>query len=232
MRVLVTRPQCDGERLVDILSQRGIEAVMAPLLTIEYKSGPDLNLANVQAVLLTSANGVRAFAKRCDDRNVLALCVGDATAAEAKQAGFVAVKSAAGDVQTLMNLTAQELDTTKGALLHPAGTHVAGDLGEQLIKAGFTYQREILYKAVQADALAPDVCTMLKAGDIDGVVLYSPRTAKTFAHIVDQSGLASALKNVTAYCLSAQVADCILDLHWKNVKIAQQPEQNALLALL
>ena len=232
MRVLVTRPIEDAARLIDILATRGIDGLATPFLAITYNDGPALDLTGVQAVVFTSANGVRAFARRAADRTLPALCVGDATRTQALAAGFASVKSADGDVRALAALIKAALDPSQGAVLHPAGSHVAGDLGGQLAAAGFTYQREALYSAQKIKTLPDAVSQALKAGDVDGVLLYSPRTAAAFAKVVRGEGLDGKLLGVTAYCLSPAVADKIADLPWGDIKIAAQPDQDALLVLL
>ena len=103
MRVLVTRPEDDARRLVALLADRGIEVVSAPLLHIDLLTGDDLDLNGVQALLFTSANGVRSFGTRSGERDIPALCVGDATAREARDAGFTDVRSAGGDVDDVVS---------------------------------------------------------------------------------------------------------------------------------
>jgi len=232
MRVLVTRPHEDSQRLIPILAARGIEVVMAPLLDIVYEQGPALNLAGVQAVLFTSANGVRAFSHRAKDRALPVLCVGDASRIEALAAGFTDVKSANGDVQALADLVKAEVNPDGGVLLHPAGTNVAGDLAGQVQAAGFTYRREALYRAQKMKTFPAGASRALAAGQVEGVLLYSPRTAAVFAGLVQDAGLESVLARMTAYCLSASVADKLSSLQWATVKIAAQPHQDALLVLL
>ena len=80
MRVLVTRSKYDAAHLIEELGLRNIEAVLAPLLEIEFFGGPVLNLKGIQALLMTSANGVRAFSRRSDNRDLQVVAVGDATA--------------------------------------------------------------------------------------------------------------------------------------------------------
>ena len=101
MRVLITRPGEDGTALAEILRARGIESVIEPLLSIKYLDGPELKLENIQALLLTSANGVRALARRTDRRDIPVYAVGDATAMTARKAGFIQVHSAAGDLSLI-----------------------------------------------------------------------------------------------------------------------------------
>lgn len=232
MRLLVTRPSEDSKLTIAALKRDGHEGVAAPLLDVRFLKGEDLDLEGVQGVLLTSANGARAFAARSWERNVPALCVGDATAREALALGFETVKSAAGDVEALARLTIEQMDPAAGALLHPAGSKVAGDLAGLVQDAGFTYRREVLYEAIKADELPKGVLSALRDERVDGVMLFSPRTGAAFARLVDKAGACEHLKDVNAYCLSQAVAETIKDLPWGAVYTAAQPDQASLLALL
>jgi len=231
MRILVTRPAEDCKPLIAALAQLGHEGVAAPLLDIRLIDGDELDLAGVQGLLFTSANGARAFAGRSAARDLPALCVGDATAREALALGFETVKSASGDVEALASLAVQVLDPAAGALLHPAGSNIAGDLAAMVQAAGFTYRREVLYQAIKAETLPAYALSALSTGDVDGVVLYSPRTGAAFARLVDKAGAGAHLKAVSAYCLSGAVADQIKGLAWRKIYVATHPDQASLLAL-
>ena len=87
-RVMLTRPREDAHTLAEALAERGIVPVLEPLMTIEHIAGPALDLDGVQALLVTSANGVRAFANRDPRRHPPVVAVGDATARAAAEAGF------------------------------------------------------------------------------------------------------------------------------------------------
>jgi len=215
-----------------LLAAQGIEGVLAPLLDIEYIVGEAVDTQDIQALLFTSTNGVRAFVKRSPDRSLLALCVGDRTAAQAKAENFTAVQSAQGNVEDLATLVKATLEPKGGALLHPVGTNVAGDLSADLQAAGFSYRRIVLYTAHKAQVLPKTVSQFLQTGDLEGVLLYSPRTAQAFSKLVLRAHLGHTLHQITAYCLSPAVADQLLGLEWKSIKIAAQPNQDALLALL
>jgi uroporphyrinogen-III synthase len=232
MRVLVTRPAGDAKSLLATLKSQGHVGVLAPLLDIRILAGVELDLAGVQALVLTSANGARAFAARSGVRDVPALCVGDATAREALALGFETVKSAAGDVEALAALVIKTLDPNQGTLLHPASTRVAGDLAGLLDAEGFVYRREVLYEAVKADVLPEIVRTEVLEGTLDGVLLFSPRTGAAFADLVDRAGLATHLKGISAFCLSDPVAQNVGALKWKHIRVAAKPDQASLLALL
>ena len=127
-RALVTRPRAEAAALAEALAMRGIEAIIEPLLDIHYRDEPAPDLAGVQAVLCTSANGIRALARLSGERRIAVFAVGEATAARARDAGFARVESAGGNVEDLARLARQLLRPDAGRLLHVAGSDVAGDL--------------------------------------------------------------------------------------------------------
>ena len=147
MRALVTRPRTEAAELAEALGARGIAALIEPLLDIHYRTTPAPDLDGVQAILCTSANGVRALARLCDERAVPLLAVGDASAARARGEGFARVESACGDVGDLARLARELLNPAAGRLLHVAGSAVAGDLAGELRGDGFAVDRAVLYEA-------------------------------------------------------------------------------------
>src|SRR5579862_1986216 len=107
MRALITRPRAEAEALAALLARRGIEALIEPLIEIAGRVAPPPDFAGVQAVLCTSANGVRALARTSAERAVPLFAVGDATAARARTEGFRHVESAGGDIEDLADLASR-----------------------------------------------------------------------------------------------------------------------------
>jgi len=231
MRALITRPQEDSAALAEALSARGIEPQIEPLLTVKPVADAVVDLDGVQAVLFTSANGVRAFAALTPRRDLPAYTVGDGSAAAAKAAGFNQVESAGGDVSALASLVCDRLQPQDGILFHAAGSVTAGDLAGELEKAGFKVRRTALYSAEPTTALSPEVRMNLTLGGIDLVLLFSPRTATTFAKLWREAG-SPDLERVCALCLSAAVAREVGDLNWRDVFIADRPDLPSLLTLV
>jgi uroporphyrinogen-III synthase len=64
MRILVTRPEPDAQRFAAQLKAHDIDAVVAPLMTVELSQAPLPPLDNAQALVFTSANGVRVYAAK------------------------------------------------------------------------------------------------------------------------------------------------------------------------
>ena len=62
---LLTRPRLDSEILAALLRAQGVDSLIEPVIEITPLDGAALPpLAPVQALLITSANGVRQFLKR------------------------------------------------------------------------------------------------------------------------------------------------------------------------
>lgn len=232
MRVLVTRPEADAEPIAADLAARGHTAVIEPLFDIVARPGAAVDLAGIQALALTSANGARALAARTDRRDLPVFAVGDATAATARAAGFRRVESAAGDVADLAALIADRLDPGAGAVFHAAASRPAGDLKGRLEAAGFTVRRVALYDAEPRAAFSAATAGALGDGAIDAVLFFSPRTGRTFVRLLAESRLTAVCGRITAVCLSAAVAGEIEQLPWRTLLIAAQPTQAALLDTL
>lgn len=229
MRALVTRPGEDGEALAKALEEIGIASEREPLMSVKILKGDDVDLDGVQAVLLTSANGVRALAERSPRRDVPVFAVGDATAKTARGHSFKQVHSATGDVVALAGLVAELLEPERGPLVHVAGTEVAGDLAGELTKAGFQCRREVIYETAPARALSAAAIAKLKNGEIDTVLLFSPRSGVIFCELVRKARLLRACREITIAGLSRAVADAVDEVKWKDVVIAAAPNQDALI---
>ena len=226
---LVTRPREDAEGIAKALEGLGLLVRIEPLLSIDVRHDPDLSLDGVQANLATSANGVRGLAANLRDRGLPLFAVGEATARAARDHGFALVESAGGDVASLAELVVRRRRPADGALLHAAGTQLAGDLAGQLTAAGFTVRRAVLYEAKTAETLSPSLAALLGDGGLDLALFFSPRTAATFVTLTDAAGLRDACRRIAAYGLSAAVGSVLADLPWRLVRTAARPEQAALL---
>jgi len=234
MRVLVTRPREDAAGLTEELESRGHQVMLEPLLTIVPRRDIDWpeEQEAAQALLVTSANGVRAFAAADPRRDLPVYAVGAASAEAAGELGFASVTSAGGDVDDLAALVAARLDPAAGPLLHPAAAKLAGDLQGQLTDKGFTVLRAVLYDAVPSTALSAETVAAINDGLIGAVTFFSPRTAAAFVSLVEAAGLTQACRGIAAVCLSPAVARALQGMTWAEVAVAQRPEQASLLAAL
>lgn len=216
MRLLVTRPATDGQALAAELEARGHSVICAPVIDIAMKPDAAPDLTDVKGLAFTSANGVLAFQPfAAPARHLPAYGVGPQTAAALSAAGFSNVHIAGGDVTSLAQTITD--DCPEGPVLHISGRDQAGDLAVTLKAAGCEARRAVLYEARAATELPPAALTALRDKALDGVILYSKRSAEIFYRLVSSARAEEAARleraaNLDAglpqaFCLSAGVAE-------------------------
>lgn len=233
MRLLVTRPRPDAARTAALLRARGHDPIVAPLIDIERLSQVDLSGGPWAAFLLTSANallGLAEHAHRDDVRRVPVFTVGAQTAQAAWGQGFRNVMSADGGVADLANLVAARL-TPPARLLYLAGEDRAGDLAGALSARGFAVDTVVVYRAVAAIKLPRAVVEALTIG-IDGVLHYSRRSAEAYLAAARASGCVAGALKPAHFCLSAAVAAPLAQAGASSIRVAPEPTEAALLALI
>lgn len=232
MRVIVTRPADDAHETAALLKARGHAAILAPLLGVHYHDGHPLHLDGIQALLFTSVNGVRAFARRTALRHFAVFAVGSQTTRAAQDLGFTDIRNADGNSEDLAAVVRKTATPDKGALLHAAGAEAEGRLAAMLTAAGFTVRTEVLYDVPAATELPPSVRAALESGGADAVLLFSSRSAQVFAECVAKARLAPACESLIGVCISEAAARPLGALPLKEVRIAARPNQMALLDCL
>jgi uroporphyrinogen-III synthase len=233
MHLIVTRPQPDAEELQRKLEVKGHRVNVAPLLDI--RTGQQRAIANraYQAVLITSANGARALADhpaRVKLVSKVAYVVGPQSRAAALGAGFRDVVQAGGNASEVVARVRQDLKPDRGPLLYLSGEETSGDLEAGLAKSEFEVDRVIMYAAVPATNLPGSVISLIRRRAVDGVLLYSRRTAKVWCKCVAEANLESYMDALMHFCLSAAVASAIP--HGWRIKTAALPGEQAMLDLI
>jgi uroporphyrinogen-III synthase len=175
VRVLLTRPDADNARIARRLRPLGIACLGWPLTRIAPLVARLVVPEETEAILFTSANAVAAFAAASPERALPVLCVGERTAARAREAGFARVTSARGDARELAQLAAA---SGYRNFLHPHGRE-AGDLAAALPEA--RVERLAIYAAEPAGPPPAEVADAFATGALDIVTVWSPRNATILA---------------------------------------------------
>jgi uroporphyrinogen-III synthase len=233
VRLLVTRPHPDGERTAAALRARGHEVLTAAFLRIEAVPDAAVGAGPWGAVVVTSANAVRAIERHRRRAELLAcpaFAVGHRTAEAARAAGFDQVTSADGDAGDLIQLIATR--DVRGPLLYLAGEDQAADLAAALKGQGVAVETAVVYRAVTAQALAPAVAEALQVGRLDGVLHFSRRSAAVYLDCAGHAGLLDKALTPFHYCLSRQVAEPLEAAGAARIVIATRPVETVLLDLV
>jgi uroporphyrinogen-III synthase len=239
VRLLVTRPEPDGERTAATLRGRGHDVMVAPLLRVEAIACrlPD---APFGAVVMTSANAARAVAAhpqrdRLTTRPVFT--VGRQTAEAARAAGFHDVTSADGDQGDLVALLRGKFAggskaLSKQALLYLAGEDRAGDLAGDLAAGGVPVVALSVYRAVKVERFPAAVALALTQGALDGVLHFSRRSAEAYLACARHAGVPADRPRPLHYCLSGPVSEPLSAAGAGGIRVAPRPEEAALIGLI
>lgn len=231
MRILITRSSGLDARLDAQLAAAGHSAIAAPMLQVAACGHEALSAEGVQAVLVTSANGAKHGLPRLAGaalRDLQILCVGNRTAAAARESGARHVDSAQGDAAALAALAVRRFAPAAGDLLHLCGDRVAPALRRDLEAASFCYRACQVYVAHPATSLPQEVVRAIVGGDIDRVLLYSPRGARRFRALLSEVAGADAPAGLHAAALSDAVAEAA-GPGYASMAVAAEPNEAALL---
>jgi uroporphyrinogen-III synthase len=235
VRLLVTRPEPEGEETAARLRARGHEVLVAPLLQIELATDADIGAGSWSGIVMTSRNAAWAIERhpRCAElRGLPVFTVGRSTAAAARAAGFSEVLSANGDAGDLVRLILARRAAIGGPLLYLAGADRAADIAGDLRKGGLRVDTIAIYRAVAADELPASVRIALAAGGLTGILHLSRRSAETYLTCARRAGLLDRALSPVHYCLSAQIAEPLIAAGARNVAVASRPDEAALIELL
>ena len=230
MRLLVTRPQADGERTAARLRARGHHVTLAPLLHIEPVDF-EFPRAPLSAVVITSANAARAIARHSRREALTALTaftVGRHTAEAARAAGFREVACADGDKDDLAALLRARFNERSAPLLYLAGEDRTGDLAA----SGVPLLTAVVYRAVKVERFAPAVAVALAGGALDGVLHFSRRSAQVYVDCAARAGVLERALALVHFCLSRQVAQPLSAAGAAAIRLAPHPDEAAMIDLI
>ncbi len=239
MAVLLTRPFPDNEASSAALRKRGYDVLLAPMLRFEAVAFADDSGANYQAVIVTSANALRAIEGALAQsplRKLPLYAVGEHTASVARELGFGKVIVAKGDAGALRDrvldgLRAKELKK-KRPLLYLAGADITRDLASELGGHGLEVVTQTTYRMVAVATLPRAVCEAFATDDVEAVLHYSRRSAAAFVEAVRNAGIEISALAVPHYCLSANVAAVLHEAGAAQVKVAASTDEKALFEAL
>lgn len=207
-RALVLRPEPGNARTCDALRAAGVEAVALPLFAVAPCAWQVPEASAFDALLLTSANGVRHAG---DGLRALAglpmVAVGEATAAAARAAGLTVAITGTGDAAAAVALAAR----------YPRLLHLAGR--DRVEAPGVT---AVTVYASDALPVAGDV---MDAAEDAVVLLHSRRAALRFVTLFADRRRDA----VRIVALSPAVAQAV-GAGWRTLTVAPRPSDAALVA--
>jgi uroporphyrinogen-III synthase len=232
IRILVTRPEPAARRTAARLAELGHEPILLPLTeTRMLPLAADAAPKDATAVAITSANAVR----HAPPPLIAALsglpchAVGERTAQAARAAGFTHVEAGPGDGQALAGSIAPSL--AGKALAYLCGRVRFPGFEKRLAASGVRVHALECYDTVAVAYGDLEIASRL-GGPVDAVLLYSAIAADAAVALSERPPLSPLFCKADFLCLSVRVASRLSGIGPARAKVARQPDETALLALL
>ena len=223
-RIVVTRSQEQAGELIEMLEERGAEAIAVPSIRIAPPDDPaGLEAACAQAgsfdwIVFTSVNAVDQFMNRLladgDVRDLygVRLCaVGPSTAAHLQQYGIrVDLVPAEFRDDAVAGALKAAGDLTGRRILLPRADIARERLGQELREAGAEVVEVVAYQTVRAGADRggdPDIYRMLLDKQIDAVTFASASAVRNFVDMLGADQAADLLRTVVVASIGPVTAE-------------------------
>jgi uroporphyrinogen III methyltransferase/synthase len=238
-RIVVTRSGEQAGELVDMLEERGAEAIQAPTIRVAPAEDPAaLDRACAEAgtydwIVFTSANAVDYFMQRViangdvrDLKGVRLCAIGPSTAQRLSRYGLrvdVTPEEATSDAVTDALRAAGSL---KGArVLLPRADIAREVLADQLRDAGAEVSEVAAYRTMLAGSERDgdqDIYRMLLERQIDAITFTSASTVKNFAKIFGEEQAADLLRTTVVASIGPVTAEAAQQL---GIQTTVMPER-------
>lgn len=238
-RIVVTRSREQAGELVDMLEERGAEAIQAPTIRIapaEDIAALDRAAADAGAydwIVFTSANAVDYFMQRVmangdvrDLKGVRLCAIGPSTAQRIARLGLrvdVTPDEANSEAITDALRAAGSLEGAR--VLLPRADIAREVLAEQLRDAGAEVSEVTAYRTVLGDTerdADQDIYRLLLEGKIDAITFTSASTVKNFAKIFGAEQAADLLRTTVVASIGPVTAEAAQQL---GIETTVMPER-------
>lgn len=236
MNIVLTRPYQDSLKLKQIIeSSSPHKCYIQPVMEIDILH-QHIAIADNSAVVLTSVNSVRALAANTKIRDYKIITVGNQSALEAKECGFTNVTSAVtandqnANEQNLIRYITNNINKSEN-IYHISANITKGGLKKKLKKAGYKYERMVLYNSKPTE-FSEEFKQKLIEGEFDYFTFFSPRSAAIFAKQIIACGFAPVIYKNLAFCFSENVVMGLIGLNFDKIIIPEVTNAKNFITLL
>ncbi|MER8374583.1 uroporphyrinogen-III synthase [Mesorhizobium sp. M1406] len=233
LRVLVTRPEPGASRTARQLEKTGFQPILLPLTeTVALPVDRGVVPHDAVAVAITSANAVRHAPKELIVAITALPChaVGERTAQAAREAGFLSVGEGPGNAEALAESLAA--DHSGKTIVYLCGRVRFPAFERGLETAGVRVRAVETYDTFAVSYSDEAIVALLSGEPVDAVLFYSAKAAAALQVLARRPALQGLFEKTWFFALSARIAAAFGDTARERLRIAAQPDEEALLALL
>ncbi len=239
MRLLITRPLHQAAATVFALEEDGHECVVSPVLVRQQLDLPQPS-DSFEIIVLTSRNAVDGLARQWPAKgreDWPVFTVGQATCDAATAAGFRGAIACGGTAPELVEEVAticQERPNPevigKPGILYPCALQPAHDLPAMFERYDLKCAAWPVYAMDDAQEFTAEAVRGLREATLDGVLLYSARSARAFAALVSQLDGPGGIPPL--FALSQAVRSALPSEMAATCKVTKVPTETAMRLLL
>ena len=228
-RIVVTRSREQAGEFIELLEERGADAIAAPAIRIEPagdSAALDVAVAQASAyewIVFASANAVDCFMSRLlshsdvrELKGVRIAAVGPSTAARLQRYGIrVDLTPEEFRAESLASALSEGRSLNGARILLPRADIGRDVLAEQLREAGAVVDDVVAYRTVLAQGDREgdrDVYRLLLDGQIDAVTFTSASTVRNFAQLHGRDQVADLLRSTVVACIGPVTAEAAQQL--------------------
>lgn len=233
LRVLVTRPEPGASRTAQRLEKMGFQPILLPLTeTVALPAKASEARKDAMAVTATSANAVRHASRELIAALAALPChaVGKRTAEAARKAGFVSVSEGPGDAVALADAIAG--GSPAGTIVYLCGRVRFPAFEQRLSAADIPVRAVETYDTIALNYSDADVVARLSGGPVDAVLLYSAKAALAMQVLIRRPALGDHFEKTRFFALSGRIAAALDGVAPERVRVAGEPQEDALIGLL
>ena len=229
MHILLTRPLEDSHKLILKFQSLGHIVSNIPVISIEKVNYENLDFSKFNGIIFTSSNAIEHLEIKNINKRIDCFCVGNATEAMAKNAGFQNIYSASGNVNNLKEIILQNFESSKGKLLYVSGELISNDLDQQLISERYNVKRIINYRANHIEKFNLELIEKLKEKMPDIVYVYSQNSALSLLKLIKNYSLQNLCMNTNIMCMGEKTSAILNEIKWKKIFLFNSGEEEFLL---
>lgn len=182
---------------------------------------------DISGILITSANALQDHINLRDYIDLPIYVVGEQSAHAAQSKGFTDIRCAHGRAQDLIDMVLMQHDHQDKPYLYLRAEHIRTEIKDLL-----PIREIVTYSAKNTDHIPDNILNILQKDKNILTAFYSKRSASNFLNLVANCNINQIISNITALCLSTEIAEIFKQSSCRHIKIAQSPNRKAMDALL
>ena len=192
--------------LEKILTNTNYNILTLPILKIKKINTEPIETNNVQAALVTSANGLFFFSQLSKDRAIKLFTIGNVSGVLAKKFGYKNVIDCQGDSVKMFKVVKKNMIRENGPIIYVGAQYISLDLPKMLRDIGYEVKRYVVYKTEEVKKIDEKFFNLIKLNRVKWTVLMSKKGATNFNKIIKNDINHKYIYNIKFACLSEKIA--------------------------